>query len=641
MKKLNNIANLVTILLNIIICVVFQSIVLLDSSSLNAFADNVQQKTFYVDAVNGDDNNEGTLSKPFKTLNTALKVVSDRVNDGIYSDKIYLRSGEYRNDGFSNAKREYTLYNVNMKGTATDLSVISAMPCEPNTSGCVQMKSGEWYEKVVFDDGYTIPSGMWTKYNDDIWKADPGYLNYKFGSNPLSRKSFAFKAGTNSNLLATGPRMVLQDGEPLLWKDPWPDYNPLKDTYVSDPIVDPSAVLTGPGIRTYDQVNGILYVWPFGNVDPNTVIMESWKGTTSDGRFRHMFDGSMEYVHVKGIEFRLVGGLFCPKATDENVANTILNYLTWEDNRFTYGQQVFFNDIPDHTKINTIRGGWLVRNNVFYRTSREVFQIWGDNHVIEYNEIIEHAGPWAGGNSGFGIFNLKHARNSTVRFNYIQNLGNEWKQGNGILFEIDSEQKDQNGDCVFEGATIEYNMFGNFGAGAGVYLGRGGCRMNDIIIRNNIFYVNPEIIDNRNAFGIVITSPQNNLQIHNNVFYEQRKAIKVVDGRSGMNLESMVNNISVEDNIFFKSNFGGGGVIHPRLVNVATIDRNIFFGNGGIAPGTNQINADPLFQDSEKFNFTLEEDSPAIQPGADIGVYDFGEPALFGTEWWLLNIQGD
>ena len=52
--------------------------------------------SFYVDPKNGKDSNSGSLSTPFKSLEKALQVVSDRVDSGIRSDKIYLRGGRYR-----------------------------------------------------------------------------------------------------------------------------------------------------------------------------------------------------------------------------------------------------------------------------------------------------------------------------------------------------------------------------------------------------------------------------------------------------------------------------------------------------------------------------------------------------------------
>ncbi len=613
--------------LAILACVVFQTQTL--ASELKGITQNI----FYVDAVNGNDNNRGSLSAPFRTFNKALKLVGNRVDHGVTSDKIYLRAGVYRNDGFSNQKRNYILYNVNLKGTETDPSVISAMPCGSDTPGCVQGKSGMWYERVVFDDGYTIPSEIWKKYNEDIWYASPGYINSKWGGSSPGKKGYgiSWMAGANSDYLAIGPRMLLQDGKPFSWKDPWPDYYPLGRKYNPEPAVDPASVLTEPGTRTFDQNSGILYIWPFEGKDPNTVKMESWKGTTQDIRFRHMFEGSMEHVEIRGITFRLFTSLFLADLSEN------YRYMKWEDNVFAYGWKHLFSDPQNvSSEERNSLSDWEVRYNVFYRPSREVFQIYGDNHVFEFNDIVEHGGSWAGGAAMVSAINARHMNNTLIRGNYINHLGNPWGPGTAIMFESDNEQRDNNGDCVYGGTTIEHNFIGNMKGGTAIYLGRGGCRMKDITIRNNIFAVNPgtEVRYNLGE-AIRITSPHNNLQINNNVFYEQKEVFKIVNDRGGIKLEDMKNTISVRNNIFMNSNYGGGNIIPNELSAVAEIGKNIFFNNRGSSVGKNAIVADPLFTNPAALNFTLMAGSPAIQQNQDIGAYEYGEEALFGTQWWL------
>src|SRR5687767_4371811 len=121
--------------------IVLASILLVALASCS-FEDK-QLGEFYVDPVNGDDQYKGTLEKPFRSLDKALEVVGERVKGGQLSDKIYLRGGVYRDTS------DKTSYRINLKGTAEDYSLISAMPCEEGTPGCVQRQSGKWYEKVV------------------------------------------------------------------------------------------------------------------------------------------------------------------------------------------------------------------------------------------------------------------------------------------------------------------------------------------------------------------------------------------------------------------------------------------------------------------------------------------------------------
>lgn len=606
-------------------------------------------KTFYADARHGDDTNSGTLPAPFKTLSKALAIVDARVKAGIRSDKIYLRAGVYRNDAVpvDTTADTFTCYHVNLQGTAENPSVVSAMPAEPNAPRAIQAPSGKWYEEVVIDDGYVLPKGIWKKYDEYIWQAKPGYLNIHFDRAPhqaMSLKTPGFRWGGNSDNLAIGARIVLQDGEALLWKDPWPEYNPLTDPYDPNPKVDPAAVLTEPGMRTYDQVTGTLYLWPYDNKDPNTAKMESWKGRTPDCRFRHLLHGDMVHTEIKGLQFRLIMHVFRDMWFNQKFieADPKADYqhLKFEDNIFSYCWTQLFEAPHRHEVIKDVpRTDWQIRHNIFFRPSRECFQTWGDNHVFEYNWIIGHGGPWAGATAVVGALNLRHTRNARVRYNYIQHLGNRWYPGTAIMFETDIEQRDADGNCRYtRGAIIEHNIFCDMNGGTAVHLGRGGGRMRDITIRNNIFAVNRGTARYSGSKAIVVTSPHMNLKIHNNVFYQFKDAVTVYDDRSKMNLEDMPGTISIRDNIFAEIS---RKTIDPRLLKLpgVTIDRNLFFeaGNSG---GDNVIEANPLFTDPARFNFTLQPDSPAIREGNDLGVYEFGKPVPAQSQWWNAKSHG-
>src|SRR5690606_28266640 len=65
------------------------------------------------------------------------------------------------------------------------------------------------------------------------------------------------------------------------------------------------------------------------------------------------------------------------------------------------------------------RSHWTVRNNVYYRPSRECFQLHGDNHIFEFNDIIERNGPWAGPAACVSCVNTRNTRNAIIRNNYI------------------------------------------------------------------------------------------------------------------------------------------------------------------------------------------------------------------------------
>jgi len=159
---------------------------------------------FYVDQAKGDDKNSGIISAHFQTLHQALKIVDNRVQHGIYSDTIYVRAGIYKSNKIS------TIYKLNLRGTHENYAMFSAMPATPHSPGAVQRKSGRWYEKVVFDDGYKITT-KWEKLdNSHIWKTKPGYTNLEWTNKNLwpwtrTKKAKKFPALKNN-------RNVTQDG---------------------------------------------------------------------------------------------------------------------------------------------------------------------------------------------------------------------------------------------------------------------------------------------------------------------------------------------------------------------------------------------------------------------------------------------
>ena len=202
------------------------------------------QHTFYVDVIKGNDSNGGSLIAPFQSIQKALDVVSSRVEKNILSDTIFIRGGVYKSDKTS------TLYLLNLKGTEKNYAVLSAMPCKPNAPNGVQRKSGQWYEKVVFDDGYIIDT-KWVRYPDkaDVWVTNPGYqqLDWIY-TNLWPWRRFSdyvqkFDKASNPTIPFTvAPYMLLQDGEPTFWAD--------RLTELSD-----------SGTRYYNQESGELFCW--------------------------------------------------------------------------------------------------------------------------------------------------------------------------------------------------------------------------------------------------------------------------------------------------------------------------------------------------------------------------------------------
>lgn len=598
-------------------------------------------RTFYVDPAAGSDQAAGTVEAPYRTFDRALQTVSERVDSGIRSDTIYLRGGVYRKESIE------TLWRLNLHGTPEAYSVISAMPADSGAPNAVRRKSGRWYERVVFDDGQRITS-HWTRVDGHpgVWQTDPGYTELewthqnvwpwvRWESDPLTTTPDDDTPTTTS--FTVGPYMVLQDGEPFLWADDLDG-------------------ITGPGVRSYDHDTGILYLWPHDGVDPNSVVIESWYGGREpyregvlylDGDGRALFDGDMQYAELRGVEFRMFVRLFefarhgYPRVEDRGIQR----HVRIMDNEFRYGWTHFLIDSntvhgedppgPPYIPRYEDRSDWLVRNNVFFRPSREVFQVHGDNHVFEHNLVIDHIGPWAGPAGVVGALNARNMRHFTMRYNVFEGHANV-AQNRGSIFMVevgDDSHADAEGNYIFGDLTVENNLFLNVSGGASLVLGKGGVRMRNITVRGNVF-------DNQvGGRTIQISSPHQNLVIENNVFRGQSAPIGVFapSDTNPMTTPMLPSTISIRRNIFV----GGEGTIDPALFEAAEgseieVSHNVFFANEGPAVGDDAVVADPLFRDPSRLDYRLRPGSPAILPGADAGVYDAESEPDPAARWWQI-----
>lgn len=604
---------------------------------------------FYVDPVRGGDANAGSIGAPFRSLQKALEVVRARSESGILSDKIFLRRGVYRNSSTE------TVYRLRLKGRPGDEALISAVPCKAGAPGCVQRKSGRWYENVVIDDGHPITT-PWEPVpgRPDIWQTRPGYTQSEWGlyqkfiepmkgveaaraKGPLVLGSHGgvSPAGTSDTRpFALGPFMILQDGEPLIWEDSLDD-------------------LRQPGVRTYDQDTGILYVRPIGDKEPKTCRFESWYAGPDrselallDGEGRALFDGSMEYAAIQGIEFRLFTKFFENHIKYENEARRVTQrHVRVEDNLFSYGWIHMLLDVHGHAlqpfapgvrPRYSDRAYWLVRNNVFYRPSREVFQIQGDGHAFEHNSVIEHGGPWAGRAAIESIVNTRNTNDIRVRYNYILGHGNnKWHSGLGFITELRWEHQDETEDCRYGGQVFEYNVFANFKSGPAIWLGQWPCRMRNITIAHNVFAANA------GGPAIGVTSPHSGLRIVKNVFYDQDKAIEVIGNPERVDFGTRPSSIEIQGNIFASNR----KTIDPQLLapppgSNVRIHGNLFFRNEQAGTGTGPLRGDPRFRNPAELDFRIREGSAAAIDGPYLGVYDPKRVEFPGFEWWRCDARG-
>ena len=616
----------------------------------NTHAQAIQRETpsiFYVDSNNGNDNNSGDIDNPFQSLDKALELVGERANKGIRSDKIYLRAGRYKKVSAS------TLYRLELKGTQDDFAELSAMPREPNAPGAVQRKSGNWYEKVVFDDAYIIDT-PWEKVPGDknIWKTSPGFTLLEWTHQnlwPWTRTEKGFPLTKNDDTPETtqftvAPYMLMQDGEPTIW-------------------MDDIESITEPGMRTYDHQTGELFVFPYEDKNPNNSTWESWYGGPEDfeigtlhldGEGRALFDGNMEFAAIRGFEFYMFNKVFefHRRKYDKESERVIQRNVLLEDNLFRYG---WIHILLDGNTVNQKqkdiilpryhdRFAWTARNNVFYRPSRECFQLHGDNHVFEYNDIIEHLGPWAGPAACVSAVNTRNTRNALIRNNYIVGHGNN-RYRNGSVFMIEvggpagdraGSHKTEEGDYTFGGQTYENNLLVDI-KGPAMVLGKGGVRMRNITVRNNIFK------KGNGAPAIQLSSAHMNLTIENNIFYDQQVAIALAGGKNYLEFyQSVPSVINITNNIFSQNQKTiDKQLFSPYSSSKLNIGNNLFYRNGQEEARDGVYRYDPMFRAPERLDFR-----PA--PGVTImGEFNFPGPYpvdgsfMLGLDWWNRSHQQD
>jgi CubicO group peptidase (beta-lactamase class C family) len=596
-------------------------------------------RAFYVDPARGQDDAAGTVSSPFRTLDRALATVGRRVDAGVRSDTIYLRGGVYRKTS------SRTLWTLNLRGTPDAYTVLSAMPAKAGSPGAVRRRSGRWYEKVVFDDAQRITT-PWTRVpgHPGVWRTNPGYTRLEWTHQNLwpwtGWKSSPFPTTPNdatptTTTFTVAPYMLLQDREPFLW-------------------VDSLDQITRPGTRTYDQQTGTLYIRPLHDRDPNTAVMESWYGGPEDyevgtlwldGGGRALFHGDMEYAELRGLEFRMFVRLFEFRrfGYERPEDRDIQRHVRVADNEFRYGWIHFLLDSntvngPDGPLFRprySDRSDWDVEYNVFYRPSRECFQVHGDDHLFEHNLVIDHLGPWAGPAAVVGALNARNMRNFTMRYNVFEGHANvQGHRGSLFMMEVgDASHADGEGNYIFGGVTIENNLFRDLSGGEALVLGKGKVRMRNITVRDNVFDTN------LNGTAIRISSPQENLVIENNVFLHQREAIGVYAPGAGnpMRTPPLPSTITIRGNVFADDHV----TVDPALFDAQAgsdirVADNLFHHDDTPPLGTGAVVGDPLFRDPGALDYRLRPGSPAIRAGIDLGAYESGGGVDAGMRWWEI-----
>lgn len=241
------------------------------------------------------------------------------------------------------------------------------------------------------------------------------------------------------------------------------------------------------------------------------------------------------------------------------------------------------------------------------------------------NEI--HDGWYTGISVGWNWgYSDNPTNNINISNNLIYNIGNGWLSDMGGIYTLGIQP-----DTVISGNVI-YNVGcydGSYGYGGwGIYLDEGSSGMlvennlvydcssetfhqhygKDNIVRNNIF-----------AFGgegaLIITKHEehNSLTLSNNILIVDDAAIYA------FNTES---NWFVDNSNLYWDYKNGGNVYSGSSMKFGSRKNLVAMVSEGYY--NNAVYADPLFRDLENRDFTLAENSPALETGFTPWVYDAG-----------------
>lgn len=249
---------------------------------------------------------------------------------------------------------------------------------------------------------------------------------------------------------------------------------------------------------------------------------------------------------------------------------------------------------------------------------------------LTHNEI--HDGWYTGISVGWNWgYSPNPTNNINISNNLIYDIGNGWLSDMGAIYTLGVQP-----DTVISGNVI-YNVGcdeGRYGYGGwGIYLDEGSSEMlvennlvydcssetfhqhygRDNIIRNNIFAFGGE-----GAFLITRHEEHNSLTLSNNILVADNAAMYAFKTEKDWFVD--------DSNIYW--DYTSGGNVHSGY-SMGFFDRSTLVIEIARGYYNNGFFADPLFKDAKNRDFTLAENSPAIEAGFKPWTYDAGTLTKF------------
>ena len=393
-------------------------------------------------------------------------------------------------------------------------------------------------------------------------------------------------------------------------------YAPITDSFMSFDGIDN---VKFSGIRfintDWDFVSGTLNIWPIDRTNPILDIME-YEGTHPQASYE--VPAVIEIKNGKNIGFE--NCVFRSISNSgimfrENVIDSFVNACYFDE---IGGNAVFINAphrIPAVTKNISVTNCEINEYGRIYNHSIGVLLCHASDCIIANNEI--HDGWYTAVSVGWVWgYGENPTNNIQVKDNLIYNIGNGWLSDMGGIYTLGMQP-----GTVLSGNEI-YNV-GCYGGkqgygGWGIYLDEGST---EILVENNLVYDcssqafhqhygrDNMIRNNILAFGGDGVFRITRNEEHNSLFLENN--ILVSDDRvmywQTTNLDWFKDNSNLYWDYGNKAVYSGSSTkLFERETIVDVVGKGYY---------NNAVFADPIFKDAENRDFTLAENSPALEAG--------------------------
>ena len=629
--------------------------------------------TYYV-ATNGDDNNTGSISSPFRTIQKAANVAQA-------GDTVLVRAGIYRetvipaNWGSAGSPITFAPYS-NESVTITGTDAVTGWTASSgkiySASNVTGFNSGINQAEQVFVDGQMMFEARWPNSS----ALTPSSLSYQ--NTATMQQIVSDDGGTGTRTITFADSALTQpDGfwnGAKIWMQPSLQYQAVTGTvtgytqgritftynYGAADSIAPAVgskyylfgtrnALDAPGEWYRDATTNTLYLWMPDGSDPSSHSVEFKK---RDYAFDLSYVPDTYPPNNKPRAYYTIQGfnLFaCTITTDHDAGDghgnvrqgsvAGSNHVTIDGiharylSHFTDLSAFVYSQWENNTGIVLSGSDQVLKNSVLEYSAGNGVSLLGLRNKVLNNVIhdVDYEATEAGAiNTGFN--------NTTSQDHEIAN-NTAYTSGKNIVLARNFQNSDPNNLL----ARIHHNNFSNAGiqtADTGVIYtwadNNGPRNANGVRIDHNLVH---DSYDKVSGAGIYLDNSANHFTVDHNVIWNVLSGIVV-----GSENNLIYNNTVLD---------AGGSVYTNGPDNLGTILRNNIFTGRINQTGTMTLSnnlpmgVDPQVTDRSASNFTLRADSPARNAGAvipsytdgylesapDIGAYEF-DPAHPGQPDW-------